>query len=212
VYNKYEEDMAKIRGGLLRGLVGNLVLTNWKGIEVVRTAPLRSKSSWTEKQLLHRKRFRAISEYCNNYQDTLIPQIWDHAAKNGHGRNLFLKANTPAFALDGALAAVEKLHFSAGELMLPREMTAKRMESDPSKVEVTWTDDENLYSFSSSDELMIVAGNAEKFTAPIPTGVKRKLGSAVIDLPADPVNITNIWLFFRDEKKDGYSWDQWFGM
>jgi len=204
--------MAKIRGGRIVGKMGNFVHSGWKGIEVIKMAPVRSKSSWTEKQLMHRKRFKAISEYCNNYRYTLIPQIWDLTAKNMSGRNLFLKANTHAFALDGTLAAVEKLHFSAGELTLPREMTAKRMDSDPSKVEVTWTDDENLYSFSSYDELMMVAGNAEKFTAPIATGVKRKVGSAVIDLPADPENITNIWLFFRDEKKEGYSWDLWFGI
>lgn len=204
--------MARIKGGMAVGKMGSIVHSQWKGIEVIKMAPVRSKSSWTPKQLLHRQRFKAISGYCNKYNRTLIPQIWNLAAQNGHGRNLFLKANSPAFAVDGTLEAVEKLHFSAGELMLPREMTAARMLSDPLKVEVTWVDDDYLYSFSTYDELMMVAGNAEKFTAPIATGVLRKMGSAVIDLPAAPVNITNIWLFFRAYKKDAYSWDRWFGI
>jgi hypothetical protein len=204
--------MAKVRGGLLRGMVGNLVLTNWKDIEVVRTAPLRSKNSWSERQLMHRKRFKAISEYCNKYGYSLIPQIWNLAAKNGHGRNLFVKANTPAFAMDGELTAVEKLHFSAGNLPIPQQFTAKRKDDDPLKIEVTWTIDDNLSPVYLDDELMMVAGNAETFTTPIATGVLRKHGTAVIGLPADPENITSIWLFFRAYKKDGYSWDQWFGI
>lgn len=134
------------------------------------------------------------------------------AAENGHGRNLFLKANSPAFALDGELTAVEKLHFSAGKLPFPQQMTAIRQAGDPSKVEVTWTNDENLSPEYSHDELMLVAGTTDHFTAPIATGVYRKKGEAVIDLPADYFTITGIWLFFRAYKKDGYSWDQYFGI
>jgi hypothetical protein len=204
--------MGRIRGGLLKGMIGNLVFTNWKDIEVVRTAPVRSRNSWSGRQIMHRQRFKAISEYCGKYSYTLIPQIWNLAAENGHGRNLFLKANSPAFALDGELTAVDKLHFSAGKLPLPQQITAKRQENDLSKMEVTWTNDENLSPVHTDDELMIVAGYADHFTAPIATGVLRKKGEAVIDLPADPENITGIWLFFRAYKKDGYSWDQYFGI
>jgi hypothetical protein len=204
--------MAKIRGGIVLGKIGNVVYSEWKGIEVLKTAPVRSKNSWSERQIMQRQRFKAISEYCNKYRYTLIPQIWNLTAKNMSGRNLFLKANTPAFAMDGELTAVEKLHFSAGDLPIPQQFTAKRKDDDPSKVEASWTIDDNLSPVYLDDELMMVAGNAEKFTAPVATGVLRKKCSAVIDLPADPVNITNIWLFFRAYRKDGYSWDQWFGI
>ncbi len=204
--------MARIKEGLLKGRVGRVVYSEWKGIEVVKSAPQRSKNSWSERQLLHRQRFKAISEYCGKYSHTLIPQIWNLAAENGHGRNLFLKANTPAFALDGQLTAVEKLHFSAGELPFPQQITAKRQDSDPSKAEVHWTNDENLSSAYSHDELMMVAGYADHFTDPVATGVIRKSGGALIALPANPENITGIWLFFRAYKKDGYSWDLYLGL
>ncbi len=204
--------MAKIRGGIVLGKIGNVVYSKWKDIEVLKTAPVRSKNSWSERQIMHRQRFKAITEYCNKYRYTLIPQIWNLAAKNMSGRNLFLRANTPAFAMDGELTAVDKLHFSAGDLPLPQQFTARRKVGDPSKVEAEWTIDENLSPVYLNDELMMVAGNSEQFTALIATGVMRKQGSAVIDLPSDPVNITNIWLFFRAYKKDAYSWDQWFGI
>lgn len=204
--------MARIKKGVLRGKVGNVVYSEWNGIEVVKSAPVRSKNSWTEKQELHRQRFKAINEYCNRYRYTLIPAIWKLAAENGLGRNLFLKANTPAFALDGELTAIDKLHFSAGNLPFPQQMEAKRLENEPSKLEVQWTNDENLPAVYAHDELMMVAGYPDHFSEPIATGVERKTGEAVIDLPAEAQNITGVWLFFRAYKKNGYSWDQYFGI
>jgi hypothetical protein len=204
--------MARIRGGKVVGKIGNVVHSGWKGIEVLKTAPSRSKDSWSGKQVMHRQRFKAISEYCNKYKYTLIPQIWNQAAENGHGRNLFVKANSPAFALDGQLAEVEKLHFSAGKLPLPQQLKAGRSATDPSKVEASWTNDENLSQIYAHDELMMVCAYPDRFTDTVATGVQRKTESAVIDLPENPENITGIWLFFRAYKKDGYSGDQYFAV
>ena len=204
--------MARIKGGILIGKMGGAVYSVWNGIETLKALPHHSKNSWSEKQLLHRKRFKAINEYCAKYKYSLIPLIWNLTAEYRHGYNLFLKSNSSAFALDGELTAPEKLHFSAGNLPLPQQFTAKRQESDPSKLEVSWTIDENLSAVYSHDELMMVAGYADYFTVPIATGVQRKKGETLIDLPADPENITGIWLFFRAHKKDGYSWDQYFGI
>jgi len=204
--------MARIRGGKIKGRVGNVVYSEWNGIEVVRSAPVRNKNSWSEKQELHRQRFKAIREYCRKYRLTLIPQIWNLAAENRHGTNLFLKANAPAFALDGQLTAVDKLHFSAGRLPLPQQIEAKRLENEPSKLEVRWINDENLPVVYAHDELMMVAGYPDHFSEPIATGVERKSGEAVINLHADAQNITGVWLFFKAYKKNGYSSDQYFGI
>ena len=62
----------------------------------------------------------------------------------------------------------------------------------------------------------MVAGFADHFipqhAGPIATGVLRKAGKALIDLPAESENIGGIWLFFRAYKKDGYLGDQYFGI
>ncbi len=212
MHNKYDDSMARIKGGnRMTGKVGNLVYTQWKGIDVVRINAVRSKSSWTDKQKLHRQRFKAINEYCGNNQ-FLIHTIWNMAAENGHGYNLFLKANTPAFSHEGELAFKDKLHFSAGKIPLPYQFTAKRSESDPSKVQVNWTDEPYFANLHTHDQLMMVCAYPDRFTQPIATGVLRKMGKALIDLPADPETITDIWLFFRDSKGEAYSGDQWFGI
>jgi hypothetical protein len=204
--------MARIKGGVTRGKVGGAVYSGWNGIEILKALPQRSKNSWSERQLLHRKRFKAINEYCRKYKYTLIPQIWNLTAEYGHGYNAFLKANSAAFALDGQLAEVEKLHFSAGNLPLPQQLKSKRSASDPSKLEISWENDENLSPVFSHDELMMVAGFPDHFTAPIETTAIRKTGGGLIDLPEDNENIGGIWLFFRAYKKGGYSEDQYFGI
>ena len=183
--------MARIKGNKLIGKVGNVVHTEWKGIEVVRALGARSKNSWTEKQKLHRQRFKEINEYCGKNQ-YLIHTIWNMAAENGHGYNLFLKANTPAFSQEGELAFADKLHFSAGKIPLPQQFSAKRSAGDPSKVEVNWTDEDYFANLYSHDELMMVCSYPDHFTQPIATGVLRKRGEAVIDLPENPENITGI--------------------
>ncbi len=211
MHNKYKDGMARIKGGKTIGKIGNVVHTQWKGIEVARINAVRSKSSWTEKQKLHRQRFRAINEYCGKNQ-YLIHTIWNMAAENGHGYNLFLKANTPAFAQDGELAFKDKLHFSAGKIPLPYQFTARRSESDPSKVQVNWTDEAYFANLHTRDELMMVCAYPDRFTSPIATGVLRRAGEALISLPDQPESINAVWLFFRALKGEAYSWDQWFGI
>src|SRR5665647_555384 len=105
--------MARIKGGVLRGKVGPTVSTVWNGIEVVRALPQRPKNAWSEPQLLHSKSFKSLNVYCGKYRYSLIPQIWNLSAQYGHAYNAFLKANSAAFALDGKLTDVEKLHFSS---------------------------------------------------------------------------------------------------
>jgi hypothetical protein len=47
------------------------------------------------------KEFFSFPLYSTEKYRSLIPQIWNLAAENGHGRNLFVKTNSPAFALAG---------------------------------------------------------------------------------------------------------------
>lgn len=203
--------MARIRGGIVVGKVGGTVYSVWNGIETIKSVPQHSKSSWTDKQKLHRQRFKAINEYCGKNR-SLIYTIWNMAAENGHGYNLFLKANTPAFVQDGELAFKDKLHFSAGSIPLPYQIGAKRSEGDPSKVHVNWADEAYFAYLHTHDELMMVCAYPDRFTQLIATGVLRRTGAALIDLPANPETITDIWLFFRAPKNEAYSWDQWFGI
>jgi hypothetical protein len=98
--NYNENKIVRIKVGIGTGFSGNaggMIFFDWKGIQAMRAAFARSKKSSSKKQVLHRQRFKTINEYCAKYKYTLIPQIWNLAAENRHGYNLFVKANYSVF-------------------------------------------------------------------------------------------------------------------
>ncbi len=208
--------MAKIRGRSgegLSGLVGNLVFYNYRGQQCVRTIQRkRAKNSWSESQILVRKRFAAIKVFWSRFDYSPVQGIWKVAEKGRRGDNLFVSVNMQAFGPDGSLTDQERLHFSAGQLPLPFRFTAVRSQGDPSKIEVTWQDDPGSALAWDSDRLMMMVGYGEEFKGPLETGVMRKQKSALIELPAVPGTIDAIWLFFASEERQLYSPDQYFSL
>jgi hypothetical protein len=208
--------MGKVRGKSgegLSGLVGNVVFYSYNGETYIRTLPRkRSKSSWSERQELNRKRFRSITAFWSRYGISLIREIWWVAQERVRGDNLFVMTNMPAFGPGGALIDPERLHFSAGQLPLPYRFTAIRSAVDPDKVEVSWKDDPGSGLAWSEDELMIMVGHDGEFTGPVATGALRGQESAAIQLPTVSGTIQGIYLFFASEKRKMYSQDQYFGI
>jgi hypothetical protein len=208
--------MAKIGGKSgegITGLVGNVIFYNYKGQQCVRSVQRkRAKNSWSESQLLVRKRFTAIKAFWSRFDNSPVQGIWKVAEKGKRGDNLFVSVNMPAFGPDGSLTDQERLHFSAGQLPLPFRFTAKRSQGDPNKVEVSWQDDPGSVLAWDGDELMMMAGYGGDFNGPIATGVLRKQESALIELPVVPGTIDAIWLFFASEERMLYSPDQWFAI
>ena len=99
---------------------------------------------------------------------------------------------------------------SAGQLLLPHLLTAKRVPGDPDKVEVTWQYDDGSGSAMPDDELMTMVSNDDQFTGPIKTGALRKQESAVIQPPSGIGTINGIYLFFGSDKRKLYSPDMYF--
>jgi hypothetical protein len=214
--NKKGVDMGKIKGGPdggISGLVGNVVFYGYNGKTYIRTVQKqRAKNSWSERQVLHRQRFKAVKAFWARFDYSPIQGIWKVAEKGRRGDNLFVSINMPAFGPDGALMDPERLHFSAGQLPLPFKFSAVRSVDDPSKVEVTWKNNQSSALESSADELMMMSGNGEEFAGPIATGFTRRQESAFIDLTALPGTTNGIYLFFASEKRKMYSPDQYFGL
>lgn len=134
--------MAKFKGnGVLTGMVGNLVIANYKnGKTVLRKAPRERK--FTEKQKQNWQRFAAVTALWKSFQGSPVQEIWKVAEEGRRGINLFINANSPAFSSEGVITDPDRLHFSAGSLPLPHNLTAQRVTGDPDKIEVTWQDDE----------------------------------------------------------------------
>ena len=208
--------MGKVRsksGEGLSGLVGNVVFFSYKGETYVRSRPRkRAKNSWSELQLLARKRFAALKAFWGRFDNSPIQEIWKVAEENVRGDNLFLRTNKVAFSPDGTLTDLERLHLTAGVLPLPGKMKAGRSAGDLNMVEVSWQDDPGSALAWSDDELMMMATHGDEFAGPFATGALREQESAEIQLPAVTGTIQGIYLFFSSERRKMYSVDQYFGM
>ena len=208
--------MAKITGGTdgsISGAIGGVVFYRMRGKSYARKAPGdRSKNSWSEGQRRYFTRFGKVAAFWGQSTPEAIKAIFDLAAENMTGYNLFLKTNLPAFSSDGSQIDFEWMHLSAGKLPLPHQLRAQRVAGDPEKVEVSWTDDTDEGLAVSRDVLMMTVVRDGKFTAPIATGVFRKQQSAVIQLPAGTGTVQGIYLSFASKERKLYSADQWFGI
>jgi len=197
-------------GGVLSGMVGNVVVVNYgNGKVVLRTAPKKRK--FTERQKQNWTRFGALTSFWGQFDGSPVQQIWKVAEEGRRGINLFINANSPAFNPEGILEDISRLHFSAGKLPLSYKMTAQRTADDPQKVEVTWKDDQSGLA-RSDDELMMMTAHKGKFSGPLATGASRKQESAVIQLPPVIGTVEGIYLFFASEKRKLYSPDQYFSL
>jgi len=205
--------MGKIKNGQLSGVAGNMVFYNYNDTEYFRVVPKkRSKKSWSERQVLNRQRFSALSAFWMQFRGTMVKQIWQAAANGRAANNLFLSANSPAFGPDGVLVDPERLHFSEGKLPQVHKLTANRVAADPEKVEVTWQYDPKKGLSYPDDELMMMVSNDGKFIGPLKTGENRKQEMAVIQIPEVTGAIQGIYLFFGSEKRKMYSGDIYFGI
>ena len=205
--------MGKIKNGQLSGVAGNMVFYNYNDAEYFRVVPKkRSKNSWSERQVLNRQRFSALSAFWMQFRGTMVKQIWQTAANGRASNSLFLSANSSAFGPDGTLVDPERLHFSEGKLPQVHKLTANRDAADPEKVEVTWQYDPKKGLSHPADELMMMVSNDGKFIGPVKTGAVRKQESAVIQLPAVTGTIQGVYLFFGSEKEKLYSPDMYFGI
>jgi len=208
--------MAKVTGGTdgsISGAIGAVVFYKMRGKSYARKAPGdRAKNSWSEGQRRYFTKFGKAAAFWRQSTPEAIKAIFDLAAENMTGYNLFLKTNLPTFSADGSQIDFEYLHLSAGKLPLPHHLRAQRVADDPEKVEVTWTDDTEKVLASSRDVLMMTVARDGKLTAPIATGVFRKQQSAVIQLPAGTGTIQGFYLSFASKERKLYSPDQWFGI
>lgn len=114
--------MAKVRSNVgenVSGKVGKFVFYKLRGKEYVRLAQVRKKDSWTPTQELHRSRFSQAVNLWRQVKNADVSKIWNQDSEAMNGYASFMKANLPAFAMDGTLIDPHMLHLSAGKLPVP---------------------------------------------------------------------------------------------
>lgn len=205
--------MAKLKNSLeatLSGKIANVVYVQMDGKTYARGVPNRSKGSWSEKQQLHRKRFKAVNNFCHKLLEEPLRNIWNQASPSGRGYALFVKTNMPVFALDGSLTDVGLLQLTAGKLYLPQGLKLERRAGEDSLVEVSWKNDPRLGGARLNDQLMALSSDGRIYSKILATGIQRKAMEGTFRLPELHFPATHVWLFFASEDKNEYSASQCF--
>jgi hypothetical protein len=170
----------------------------------------RKPSEWSADQKNHRKCFTGVVKYASRMMRPFIKPIWNKASVGlMSGFNLFVKANKPAFGMDGVMTDPGLLRFSTGPLPLPKNLEAVLSAEQPMVVNVNWINQITNY-LRKHDQLMFVLYNGSEPILPVETGFKRKEEHAQIILPEISGNEIFLYLFFRSTDHKLYSNDRAF--
>lgn len=205
--------MAILKGGVdgpISGLVGTVVCYHMDGVTYMRGKTHRAEDSWSDKQLIHRKRVSKVAALWQLLKNNPVRSVWRATSKPWPGYSLFLKTNLTAFSADGSRVDLEYLHLSTGNLPLPHQLQASASEDNPEVWNVSWLNDSGKGLASAKDELLVMAVRDGKFSNPIITGAKRGDKMATIQLPEGEGTIQGIYLSFVSSGKDTCSMDQFF--
>ncbi len=204
--------MARFKAGAsnaLSGMLGPVVMVQRGGMCYVRKAPQFSNRSWSPRQKQNRDRFKKINAFYKIYKFSVVVPIWNKIPEAWSGQNLFLKANAPAFGLDGELADSSLLHFSDGKLPSPFRYDVEPLAGEPAKISVGWENDPMLSSQFNLDELMVMVAHADQFSGPYATGILRSMQQGVITLPDGIMDLKAFYLFFGSPDRQSYSPDRY---
>jgi len=162
----------------------------------VRAAPERKKDSWSPQQLLHRQRFSKASYLWSQLKKSSVAPIWNLATEHANGYAWFMKANMPAYALDGSIIDPKMLKISTGKLHLPMDLEASREAAGSAAIAVSWKNDPNMRGKRLVDELMAVSATDGHYSALTPIGLLRSAQNGSFTLPVKPADATHVYLFF----------------
>ena len=192
-------------GDLVSGRIGNVVFYTRNGVNYVRAAPDRKKDSWSPQQLLHRQRFGKASYLWSQLKKTKVAPIWNLAAERMNGYACFIKANMPAFALNGSIIDHGMLKISTGKLHLPMELEVSRESTESSAITVSWKNDPNLKGKRLEDELMAVCSADGHYSSMTSTGLLRSSLGGFFIVPVWPSNAKYVYLFFASQDRLEYT-------
>ncbi|HLN72127.1 MAG TPA: hypothetical protein VK205_02455, partial [Prolixibacteraceae bacterium] len=185
-----------IFGAYISGKVGKLVYYTSNGKKCVRSLPKKSEKEPSPVQVMNRQRFLMMTKFCNQFKYVVIPQIWNLAAKQMSGRNLFMKTNKAAFDAQGKVSDPMLLKLSTGKLLMPSLVQCQRHEAGSTLMDVDWTENYYKGGISYWDELLVISMGEGQFSLIENTGIKRGDLKGSFELPALKVAATHVYLFF----------------
>ena len=170
--------------------------------------PGKERKPQTEKQRGMSKRFGMVQKLYSFYMKKISPDIWRLAAKalGKRAHNLFYSENCGCFDGEGQMAAPEMFRFSAGELLLPRDIKVEA--TGEGNFRVTWTEERELVTAASADELrvgVIYDSTLLGLTWANTMEGRRGEGAGTFSLDTNKETGAHVYLFFARADGSAYS-------
>ena len=141
------------------GMMNGVVYYEMNGKLYARNAPRKrtekekENASATVKGI--NRRFRAIQQLYSIYRRKVSPDIWRLAAREEGkmAHNLFHSTNCGCLNAEGKMAAPELFQFTAGTLLLPREMAVEALGGG--QFQATWAEEREMATAAGTDTTSI---------------------------------------------------------
>ena len=150
--------MARLEQGILggiRGKIGNVVGSAWKGIAVIKTKPLSVANPQTAAQVAQRTKFSNVVAFAKVILASIIKPLWDRFQTGQSGYNAFISENIDLFA--SALPDPGTTLVISKGVMEKTEIDSVDTADASANVTFNWTDDSGEGFKLATDKAYLVA-------------------------------------------------------
>ena len=195
--------------GLFSGKMGGMIFYVMDGKTYARKLPERDKRREpSERQKGLNRRFRAVQQAYRVFGMEVSPDVWRAAAREQGRRacNLFHAANCGCFDAGGRLADPETFQFSAGSLLLPREVAVEPLGGR--RFRVTWEEERDMATAAAGDLLRVGFIPEEEMLTLQPAEAEGRRADGEGTLAIEPIpGVTryHVYVYFAREDGSAYS-------
>lgn len=194
------------------GMMNGVVYYEMNGKLYARNAPRKrtekekENASATVKGI--NRRFRAIQQLYSIYRRKVSPDIWRLAAREEGkmAHNLFHSTNCGCLNAEGKMAAPELFQFTAGTLLLPREMAVEALGGG--QFRATWAEEREMATAAGTDRLqagVLYDNNLLALHTATEMSGTRGEGQGVFALDTAKAGGAHVYLYFAREDGTAYS-------
>ena len=194
------------------GMMNGVVYYEMNGKLYARNAPRKrtekekENASATVKGI--NRRFRAIQQLYSIYRRKVSPDIWRLAAREEGkmAHNLFHSTNCGCLNAEGKMAAPELFQFTAGTLLLPREMAVEALGGG--QFRATWAEEREMATAAGTDRLqagVLYDNNLLALHTATEMSGTRGEGQGMFALDTERAGGAHVYLYFAREDGTAYS-------
>ena len=182
--------MGKIRTGILggfQGKVGTVIGSNWRGEDIMRALPKKSRKSPTELQRIQRMKFKTVSEFLNPLRATLNMYFGnDNGKKSKYNLATSYHITNALEVVDEAVQIIyPRVLVSKGTLFGFQNLSVTVSETD---LELKWDDNAIFGNAKPEDTVNVVCYNEEQNVFFVFENVaQRSALTAMVSLPQNLV-------------------------